>query len=891
MAAQIGGVLSGSNPFHYNASSPLTLFLFQTCLILATCNLLHLFFAKLRQPKVISEVIAGIILGPTVFGQIPNYTETVFPASSIPGLNLTANLGIILFMFFLGLEVDTAFMRKHLKTALSMGIATLAVPFGFGCCLAIPLYHNYANGPDTDRHVKFTVFMVFIAVSISVTAFPVLCRILNELRLIKDRAGIVVLGAGIINDILGWVLLALSVILSNSESSPVNTVYILLCTLGWFLVYFYPLKYALRWILIRTHELDRSKPSTFATMSVLFIMFISAYFTDIIGVHPIFGAFIAGLVVPRENHYVVKLTERMEDIPNIVLIPIYFAVAGLNVDLTLLNSGKDWGYIFASIGIAVASKIFSGALVAKLHGLFWRESLAVGILMSCKGIVEIVVLTVGLNAGIISKKIFAMFILMALVSTFATTPLTQLAYTETYRKDLNRSLAEKDTEAGLAATETDENSPDNSIADNNISSFADLKTFHVNQVVTVLNTTDSISASLELLNHMIYGNTKDQTNFNSAPRTRLQSSSSSISTLKTSRRKLKKFWSKSNEDAATGLTVIEEDILGFDFLVPLNVLHLRLLTERTTDLLQSSTLYNDSPDFSPNSDSIIGIFDIFSRLGKVPFSSEVIFSTIREKALNIVSADINESDMVLLPLKGASYEFKGSVVLNDEKYQNFNHIYSHILGINELSSSFFPTLTGLKSNLGILISNTSSKLSVDRYGARMFSLALPNENLTSSDFLALYTFLLIFYRGRHAPSVLRCSIFVNEKNHLFSEHLFDIFNSVDWLREDDIDIIYVKTEQKNAGDTLITSFLESVTENYMSVDARDSLEETTFIMAEPYFLKADPFCEEVQSAILHSANMRFDLMLLHHYTCNDPDALDSTKTAKEEIVTSVKSAS
>ena len=194
---------------------------------------------------------------------------------------------------------------------------------------------------QNERTIKFTVFMVFIAVSMSVTAFPVLCRILNELRLIKDRAGIIVLGAGIINDILGWILLALSIILSNSESSPVNTVYILLCTFGWFLIYFYPVRFVLKWALIKTHELDRSKPSPFATMCILFIMFISAYCTDIIGVHAIFGAFIAGLIVPRENNYVVKLAERMEDIPNIVLIPIYFAVAGLKVDLTLLNEGKN----------------------------------------------------------------------------------------------------------------------------------------------------------------------------------------------------------------------------------------------------------------------------------------------------------------------------------------------------------------------------------------------------------------------------------------------------------------------------------------------------------------------------------------------------------------------
>ncbi|SMN21720.1 similar to Saccharomyces cerevisiae YJL094C KHA1 Putative K+/H+ antiporter with a probable role in intracellular cation homeostasis [Maudiozyma saulgeensis] len=883
MAGQVGGVLSGANPFHYNSSSPLTLFLFQACLIIATCNLLHLFFGKLRQPKVISEVIAGIILGPTVFGQIPNYTETVFPASSIPGLNLTANLGIILFMFFLGLEVDTAFMKRHMKTALSMGLATLAVPFGFGCLFAIPLYHNYSSEEDTGKEVKFTVFMVFIAVSMAVTAFPVLCRILNELRLIKDRAGIVVLGAGIINDILGWVLLALSVILSNSESSPVNTVYILLCTFGWFLVYFYPLKYALRWIFIRTHELDRNKPSTFATMSVLFIMFISAYFTDIIGVHAIFGAFIAGLVVPRENHYVVKLTERMEDIPNIVFIPIYFAVAGLNVDLTLLNEGKDWGYIFASIGIAVASKVFSGAIVAKLHGLFYRESLAVGILMSCKGIVEIVVLTVGLNAEIISKKIFAMFILMALVSTFATTPLTQLAYTESYRKELNKTLAMKDTEHGVEETEETELSLEEEHIANTLSSFEDLKSFHITEVVTVLNTTDAISACLEFLNCLIYDNSHDQSKFINVPRARVLSNSSSHSTLRSRTKRLKRLWSKTTEDNETGLTVIEEDILGFDFLVPLNVLHLRLLTERTTDLLQSSTLYNEESHFTPNSDSIIGIFDIFSRLGKVPFSSEVIFSTIREKALNIKSSNIKEGNLVFLPLKGALYEYKGSIALNDEKYQNFNHIYSHLLGINELASNFFNTLTNLNANLAMLISNTSSKMNVNKFATRYFSLVLANENLTSSDFLALYIFLLIFYRNRNKQMNNKSTIFVNEKNHVLAEHLFDTFQNCEWLSEEYLNIIYVKTEHKTANDIATVSFIESIMRNYLPEEAKESLEETTFIMAEPYFQSTEPFSDGVKSAILEGANLRFDLLLVHHYTCNIPEEITTSETDKEIV--------
>ena len=219
-----------------------------------------------------------------------------------------------------------------------------------------PLYNAYMDG----HGVEFKVFMVFIAVSLSVTAFPVLCRILTELRLVKERVGIIVLTSGTINDVVGWILLALCIILSNTQSKPVNVVYILLCTFGWFLFCCYPIRLTLRWLFTKFHEFERESPSTLSTLLVLIVVLISAYFTDIIGVHPIFGGFIAGVVIPRDNNYVSRLTARMEDIPNLIMIPIYFTIAGLNVDLTLLNKGSDWGYTFASIGIAVSTKVLSG---------------------------------------------------------------------------------------------------------------------------------------------------------------------------------------------------------------------------------------------------------------------------------------------------------------------------------------------------------------------------------------------------------------------------------------------------------------------------------------------------------------------------------------------------
>ncbi|GAV51212.1 hypothetical protein ZYGR_0AD03950 [Zygosaccharomyces rouxii] len=873
-SSNLGGVISGANPFVYNSSSPLTLFLFQTCLILATCNLLHIPFAKIRQPKVISEVIAGIILGPTVFGQIPNYMNTVFPESSIPGLNLTANLGIILFMFFLGLEVDKEFIKKHLKIALSIGLITLAVPFGFGCLFSLPLYNSYAKNNEDSKHVKFSVFMCFIATSISVTAFPVLCRILNELRLIKDRAGIIVLGAGIINDIMGWILLALSVILSSSSSDPVNTVYILLCTFGWFLLYAYPLKYFLKWALIKTHELDRSKPSPLATMCILFIMFVSAYFTDIIGVHPIFGAFIAGLVVPRENNYVVKLAERMEDIPNIVLIPIYFAVAGLHADLTLLNQGKDWAYIFASIGIAIGSKILSGSLLSQMFGLYFRESLAVGILMSCKGIVEIVVLTVGLNAGIIDKKVFGMFILMALVSTFITTPLTLFAYPESYRNELQMRLKKKDLgdEGNLQDLS---NCSLGGYPRDLLNSFADVKNYHISEIINVINTTETISCSLDHINRLANGKIATS----SVPIEPLsekwkddsvKTTTSTVGPSAKPNNRLKKLTGvlsrrTPNHHDSDATEVIQESEYGFEIQMPVKGVHLRLLTERTADLLQSSSMYNDDIHVTANTDSILQILDIFCRLSKIPFSGEVLFSTVREKATNISSLDLKGTDLVLLSLKGASHEINAGHMLRRQFYQTFEHIYSHIVGLNELPSNFFQTLAySLNSNFALLISNSLDRLNTDSFKKKSFYLLLPSPNLASSDFLALHLFLVICHRNYRNGDDSRATIFVNDSNAHFGEHLFAALTDQEWVRSS-FQVINVSVDQKVQQDSSQAFFVDAVLQKGLNEDELNSLDEATFIVAENYFFGDVPFSDEVRTAILRGSNNQFNVLVAHHH--------------------------
>ncbi|KAG7801633.1 hypothetical protein KL944_003365 [Ogataea haglerorum] len=480
------GIIGGANPLEYSKSQPYTLFIFQTILIVILAQLVYRPLCLIKQPKVIAEVITGILLGPSVMGRIPNFTKTVFPTESIPGLTLVANVGVCLLLFMVGCEVDVVFIKKNLKIAVSVGLFNMAVPFGLGCAVAVGLWNEYRVHDDSLQPIKFTTFMVFIAVATCITAFPVLARIITELGLVKDRVGVLVLAAGITNDLVGWILLALSITLANSTKSEV-TAYICLVTIGWCLFVVYPVRYALRKVLFYFDDIS-SGPSQLGTTIILMLMFASAFFTDIIGVHPIFGAFVVGTIVPRENNYVIILTEKIEDLVNIVFVPLYFALAGLSVNLGLLNRGIDWAYIICIIVVAMFGKIFGGFVAARFFGLFKRESLCVGVLMSCKGIVEIVVLNTGLNAGIISQKTFSMFIVMALVTTFVTTPLTLLCYPQSYRDSVQRRLAEQEERSASSTTKP--------------STTNDYEEIIFRRLVLNANNVENISTDLVFLDHL-----------------------------------------------------------------------------------------------------------------------------------------------------------------------------------------------------------------------------------------------------------------------------------------------------------------------------------------------------------------------------------------------------
>ncbi|KAK6357685.1 K(+)/H(+) antiporter [Orbilia javanica] len=425
------GIIGGANPQHYNKNDPIVVFIVQVFIIVTLCRLLHLPLSKIRQPRVIAEVIGGIILGPTVMGRVPNFTTTIFPQDAMPNLNLVANLGLVLFLFLIGLEVDFRIMVENWRIALGVGSMGIALPFGLGAAISYGLYNEFGHDPGVNDQVNYGVFLLFVGVAFSITAFPVLCRILTELRLLGTNVGVIVLAAGSGDDVVGWILLALTVALVNAGTG-ITALYVLLVAIGYISFLFLAVKPAFHWYLRRTGNLK--DPSQGALTVTLLLCLASAWFANVIGIHAIFGGFVVGLICPRDGGFAPAVAEKIEDLVTVLFLPLYFTLSGLRTNIGLLNSGIVWGYVFGVLFVAFFAKLTGAALAARFFKLQWRESLAVGALMQCKGLVELIVLNIGLTAGIISQRVFTIFVVMALVTTFATTPLVSFLYPEWYQK-------------------------------------------------------------------------------------------------------------------------------------------------------------------------------------------------------------------------------------------------------------------------------------------------------------------------------------------------------------------------------------------------------------------------------------------------------------------------
>ncbi|MGH4007698.1 MAG: cation:proton antiporter [Pseudonocardiaceae bacterium] len=390
-------------------------FLFAIVLIIAVGRLGGLVASRLGQPRVVGEMVAGVALGPSLLGQFaPGVQRWLFPSALIPHLSLIAQLTIIFFVFLLGANLPLGLLRGSGRRVTVLGVGMVAVPVASGILLA-----GWLSGVYRPDQVALAPFLLFVGVSMGVTAFPVLVRILDERGLIRSKIGALGLAAAGIGDVIAWCLLVVVVAAVLDDSATVVILKVALLIL--FVVFIWTLfRPALRKFLAFAEK------SAAVRVSSIFVLLLSAvagaFITDWIGVHTIFGAFLVGMVVPRDNAVVRGLTQAIEH-RLAAVYPLFFAVVGLNMQIGFLGNSQDLLACALVIVVAMVSKIGATTLIARLTKLTWRDSAGLGVMMNCRGLTELVVITAGLSLGIIEQNLFVIFVVMTLVTTMMTGPL------------------------------------------------------------------------------------------------------------------------------------------------------------------------------------------------------------------------------------------------------------------------------------------------------------------------------------------------------------------------------------------------------------------------------------------------------------------------------------
>jgi Kef-type K+ transport system membrane component KefB len=398
-----------------NLEHPLSLLLIQIVLIVLCSRVLASLVSKIGQPMVIGEVIAGILLGPSVFGHfLPGVSLFIFQAASLPNLNFLSQLGLILFMFIIGLELDIHLLKHKAHTAVVVSHASIIIPFTMGVSLAYFLYARFA-----PSHISFLAFGLFMGIAMSITAFPVLARILHERGLTKTALGSLAITCAAADDVTAWCILA-AVIAIVQAGSFISAVFTVLLSVVYVIAM---LKLVRPWLerLETRYASAESLNRTFAVVSFV-VLFLSALTTEVIGIHALFGAFLAGATMPSYSGFRKLLASRIEDVSLVILLPLFFAFTGLKTQIGLLNNGTTWLVCGLIIAVAVAGKFGGSLLAAKFTGQSWSDSFAIGALMNTRGLMELIVLNIGYDLGVLSPTIFTMMVLMALVTTFMTAP-------------------------------------------------------------------------------------------------------------------------------------------------------------------------------------------------------------------------------------------------------------------------------------------------------------------------------------------------------------------------------------------------------------------------------------------------------------------------------------
>jgi Kef-type K+ transport system membrane component KefB len=403
-----------------NARGALSRLILQLILIIVVASVVGSIFTRLRQPAVVGEMVAGILLGPSLFGLLaPNAFQFVFATPTLGALKLFSQIGVCLFLFVVGMELNVSHLRKKAEAAVVVSHASIVVPYLLGVILAFFVYSQLAQ-----PGISFTAFALFMGISTSITAFPVLVRILQDRGIFKTPLGSTATTCAAVDDVTAWSILAFVVAIAGATSTG-GAVASVLLVLAFVALMLLVIKPSLpRWI--GQFALERPNPSKMVLAIVITVALISAWITETIGIHALFGAFLAGIVIPQVAGFRDKLVLRVESITGVLLLPLFFAFTGLRTHIGLLNTAQDWLICLVIIGVATAGKLGGSAVAARLTGMPWRESLQLGALMNTRGLMELIALNIGYDMGILSQRIFTMLVIMALVTTIMTGPLLSL---------------------------------------------------------------------------------------------------------------------------------------------------------------------------------------------------------------------------------------------------------------------------------------------------------------------------------------------------------------------------------------------------------------------------------------------------------------------------------
>jgi Kef-type K+ transport system membrane component KefB len=406
-----------------NLRSTISVLLLQLAVIIVSARVVGKLFRRIGQPWVMGEIVAGILLGPSLLGWLsPATMAFLFPAPSMEMLRLLSQVGVVLFMFVVGMELDVGHLRQKANVAIMVSHASIIVPFFLGVALSLWVFRALA-----PINTSFPAFALFMGIAMSITAFPVLARILEDRRMSQTPLGSIALTCAAVDDVTAWCMLALVIAFAKSGdvTGALLTITLALCFIGVMFLVIKPQLARLWSARTITQEVTRVPLA-----AILALVLACALLTETIGIHALFGAFLAGVVMPSTSELRVRLKEKLEPLAAAALLPLFFVFTGLRMQLSLLNDWRSWILCGAIIAVAIAGKLGASMLMARWSGMNWRDAFSLGALMNTRGLVELIVLNIGYDLGILSPRSFVMLVLMALVTTLMTGPLLSLVKSE-----------------------------------------------------------------------------------------------------------------------------------------------------------------------------------------------------------------------------------------------------------------------------------------------------------------------------------------------------------------------------------------------------------------------------------------------------------------------------